>query len=74
MVVHLTMHCSGLSYIADLDPDNVKSLVFLATEGKVADIVPIYKTRIIPDAYTSIEDVQRMLKEGEDLSVVIEMV
>jgi len=74
MVVCLTMHRSGLSYIADLNPDNVKSLVFLAAEGKVADVVPIYKTRIIPDACTSIEDVQRMLKEGEDLSVVIEMV
>ena len=76
MVVHLKMHRSGLSYIqTDLDPDDVKSLVLLANkEGKVTDIVPIYKTKITPSARTSIEDAQRMLKEGEDLSVVIEMV
>jgi len=75
MVAHLRMHHSGLSYLADLEPNDVKSLVLLTSrDGNVADIVPIYKTRVIPKACTSIEDVQRMLKEGEELSVIIEIV
>jgi len=76
LTVRLRMHRSGLSYIqTELSPYDVKYLVLLATEdGKVTDIVPVYKTKIHPDALTSLEDVQRLLKEGEDISVVIEVV
>mgnify|MGYP007042449699 CR=1 FL=1 len=53
----------------------MKSLVLVATKrGNVTDIVPIYKEKITSSACTSIEDAKRMLKEGENISVIIEMV
>jgi tetratricopeptide (TPR) repeat protein len=78
--INLTMSSSGLSYIqSDLDPDFVKSIVFLSKNRQVVDIVPIYIIKINPEVLTSIKDVEKFIEENEDyvgakISVVIDMV
>jgi len=53
------------SYLqSDIDPGGVRSIIFLCYEGgKVADIIPVYETKILPDACTAIEDVKKLIDQ-----------